>query len=216
MVAEEVKGQFHFRKTVTEVDPERKVVTCSDESTYEYEKLLWCSPLELLLKAWKGDKTALLKVMKNAKEIPGGINLDLEMSTDVFPLRNTMVLPFRYKDTKLRALGVRSTERHAHWMLFLGQEIIEDREELAKCIRTFKRELQKEFPELKAAICSERIVYLPTISGETPTTAKSLELMPDVVYLGPEIRLPDTDEGLRNIDRTLDNCRRFEETIAQS
>ena len=195
---------------------------CQDGSQYSYDKIVWCSPLEPLIKLWNGDKAPLIKQLKELKEGYGGVNLELEVSGTLFPFKNTMVFPFRYKDSRLRALGVNATwppptaERSlVHWLLFLGREITDDREELAKCIRTFKRELQKEFPELKTSTLSEKIVYLPLISGEIPAPLRSLRLLPDLLYVGPQARLADTDESLRNLDRTLNNCSRFEEIIGE-
>jgi hypothetical protein len=126
-----------------------------------------------------------------------------------------MVLPFKYKEARLRGLGATTSPRNIHWLLFLESEIIDDREELAKCIRTFKRELQKEFPELKGAVQSERIVYLPCISGEEPCAVDSLEVLPDVYYVGPQARMDDEDKSLRNIDCTLSNCRQLEQILPQ-
>ena len=218
----EVESAFALNKNVVEILSAVKQVVCQDGSQYSYDKIVWCSPLEPLIKLWNGDKGPLLKQLRELKEGCGGVNLELELRGTLFPFKNTMVFPFRYKDNRLHALGVNSawppatSERSfVHWLLFLGREITDDREELAKCIRTLKRELLKEFPDLKTAILSEKIVYLPLISGETPAALRSLSLMPDLLYVGPQARLADTDDSLRNMDRTLNNCSRFEETLAE-
>jgi len=207
----EVGESFELQKAVTKVDAETKTVTCEDGTSYPYEKLVWCSSLNLLNKVWSGDKAPLLKLMKKRRDLRGGINLELELNASLFPLRNTIVFPFRFKENKLRALGSETsfvegeTTRHfLNWLLFLDEEISEDREEVAKCLRALRRELEKEFPELKGLIKSERIIFLSGISGEEPLTGKSLSILPDVVYFGPELELEqESSKGLRNIDLTL-------------
>lgn len=203
---------FTLRKNVEKIDAEKKVLVCTDGSEVAYEKLIWCTELELLRKAWKGDASPLLKAFKSLKEIPGGLNLDLQLSAPIFNQQNTVVLPFRYKDSKLRALGI-AEKSLLHWMLFLEEEISEDREEVAKCVRALKRELQKEFPTLKEVTTGERILYCTSINGGKPADVKSLDILPDVMYIGPQVRLQESNETLRNLDRTLANVRHFEQTL---
>ena len=149
----------------------------------------------------------------------GGLYLDMELSRPVFPFRNTVVFPFRYKDNRLRALGVNAPVREGeaghlvHWMVFLEDNLLENREETAKCLRALRRELRKEFPELETAVKQERIVYLPNITEDSVLPVKSLEVFPDVLYLGSELEPEDGPQGLRNLDRTLSNCKSFQGVI---
>lgn len=213
-----VQEKFHLNKTVEKVDAAAKTVYCQDGTSYPYDKLVWCTHIDLLRKVWQGENSALLKAIKKARELHSGINLDLELSGAPFEFKNSVVFGFRYKDKKLRTIGVQDAEpqdnhSHIHWMLFVDDEICEDREELAKCVRTLKRELQKEFPEMKDRLVKERIAFLPALSGDESTELKSLEVVPDVYYIGPQVSLPDSDESLKNIDRTLNNCIHFEQTL---
>lgn len=214
---EEVGGSFLTKKSADKIDPEKKVLTCVDGTEFSYDTILWCADMEFLSKAWPGDKTAVLKALKGQKEVCGGLNLDMELGAPMFSLRNTVVFPFRHKDKKLRALGVHepgsSEKANMHWLMFLEEAIAEDREEVAKCVRALKRELQKEFPELKENTKNERIVYLSSLSGNTPSPVKSLTVLPGIIYLGPQARPPGSNEELRNLDRIVDNCRRFEDSL---
>ena len=205
-----VKENFIFRKSVIGVDSENRKVICQDGTEFSYEKVVWCNSLESLNRVWKGDKAPLLKVRGKAEDLHGGLNLDIEVDGEFLPGKNTVVFPFRFKDHKLRALGTQTPSgdhRSLHWLLFLPEVIAENREEVAKCVRTLRRELEKEFPEMKAAIKSERIVYLPAISGEVPRRVKTLNLLPRVFYLGPEITIREEEGELRNIDVIVDNCK---------
>lgn len=92
-----------------------------------------------------------------------------------------------------------------HLMVFLPKEVMEDREEVAKCVRTLKRELTKEFPELSAKTKREKIVYLPLLSGEEAVSWGSIEVGPGVFYLGPQVYLTDEQAELRNLDLLVSN-----------
>lgn len=211
----EVGRHFHKRKQVDAIHPEGRRVVCADGSEFHYETLVWCADIEALLKAWQGDKAALLKSLKPLQELPGGLDWEIELKEPVIPAANTVVFPFRYKETKLRALGVPEAS-NLHWLLFLEDEIADDREEIAKCVRALKREILKEFPDLKEKTQSERIVYLTEIVTGNPAPVKSLNVLPDVLYIGPQVRLPESGEELQNLDRIIDNCRRFEATLTQT
>lgn len=219
-LSEPVKDKFLLRKTVEKIDSEGKKVICQDGSEHSYDNLIWCTHIDLLRKVWNGDSLQLLKVIKKARELHAGINLDLELSKLPFDSKNSIVFNFRYKDQKMRTIGIQEStfensieSSHLHWLLFVDEEVCEDREELAKCVRTMKREIQKEFPELKNLILKERIVFMPALSGDESAELKSLELMPGIFYVGPQVSLPDSETSLKNIDRSLDNCAHFEQTL---
>lgn len=216
-----VKEHFHLNKTVEKIDAANKTVFCQDGSSYTYENLLWCTHIDQLRKVWQGENTQLLKVLKKSRHLHAGINLDLELKAPPFDFRNSVVFNFRYKEKKMRTIGVQdinlenpNTPQHLNWILFVDEEVSDDREELAKCVRTMKRELQKEFPSLKDLLLKERIAFLPALSGDESTELKSLELVPHVYYLGPQVSLPETDNGLTNMDRTINNCSHFEQTLS--
>lgn len=212
----EVGKDFLLRTHITDVRHSLKIATTSSGNEIEYSKLIWCAPLEALPKVWGEDKSILAKSMKQLDPAAGGINLDMELSAPLFPNRNTVIFPFRYKEFKLRALGmaeqaVEGTAVHPlRWLVILDEDFAEDREEVAKCVRALKRELLKEFPELKERLTNERIVFLPKVPCETPATVKSLELVPDLIYLGAQVRLANSKEEPRDLDRILDNCQFFE------
>ena len=97
--------------------------------------------------------------------------------------------------------------------VFLERELAEDREEVAKVIRALKRELLKDFPELKPLITKEKIVFHPKLDSYTATEVKGLELFPSIFYIGSEIKLSDSLVSNSPLDLTLENCKRFQEML---
>lgn len=205
-LTEKVGPLFQMRKLVTEVHAAEKKILCEDGSEHTFDHLAWCSPLRTLRGAWKGDKGPL-KGLSKLPERNGGISLEVDLKEPLFSTRNTVVLPFRFKEWRLRALGFAgiSATASVQWVLFLEGEILEDREEVAKCVRTLKREIAKEFPQVAELSLREKLTYLPVISGEAPLEWKTLLLTPEIAYFGPEVRLEGRDESWRNLDLTLGN-----------
>lgn len=200
-----VSENFLLNKTVVQIHGDKKIVELSDGTEHQYEKLLWCSDFHLLFRIWKGEALHLPKGTKKSKEQPAGFNLTWELNSQLFKGHNTVVFPFRLKEHRLRAMGIPDWNdagllHRIHWLVFLPKEVMEDREEVAKCVRTLKRELMKEFPELNTKIIKERLVYLPLLSGEEPVLMNSLEIAPDVFCLGPQIRIGDEVAELKNMD----------------
>lgn len=217
-LAGKLGGYFKTRHSVAQILPDSQTVVCAEGARLEYRKIIWCAPLAGLAKAWQGDKSALSKLFKKDEEGNGGILLELTLGEvppeELAPFRSTVSLPFRFKDYTLRALGSLSGGR-IDWLVFLPQELFENREEVAKCVRTLKRELGKEFPWLETSASGGRIVYLDAISGEAQSSAKSLAILPDVYYVGPQVAVADGEEPLSNVDRVIDNCSRLERMLEQ-
>ncbi|MEZ4750768.1 MAG: NAD(P)-binding protein [Bdellovibrionota bacterium] len=222
---QQVAEAFKLNATVVQILPQSKKVICQEGLEFEYEKIVWCCPLPLLATLWKGEKKALAKIFKQTgDEEFGGINLDLEIQstadelTAICPVKNTVALSFRFKDHVFRTLGnlqrLEGKNARMHWLLFLPPEIVEDREEVAKCVRALKREIYKEFTTLQEKVVKERIVYLPNISGEQQAQTPSIEILPDLFYVGSQIRVEGTEAEAFNLDRALENCKQFENTLA--
>jgi hypothetical protein len=205
-LVDKVGPSFQTRKLVTEVHASEKRILCEDGVEHPYSHLVWCSPLRALRTAWAGDKSPL-KGLSKIPDRQGGISLEVELKEPLFSSKNTVILPFRFKEWRLRALGFPSTSGapRVQWVLFLEDEILEDREEVAKCVRTLKREIGKEFPNAASMSVREKLTYLPVISGEAPLEWKSTLITPDIAYFGPETRLEGMDESWRNMDLTLAN-----------
>jgi len=216
-LAEPVKSNFVLRRSVTSIFPVEKKIELQDGTSYHYENLIWCSSLSHLNKMWQGDRTPLHKIMKKGNVARGGIDLEWELSTELVELGNTLIFPFRFKEHKLRALGIQEQTLEGkflfHLMVFLDEEISEDREEVAKCLRTMRREFEKEFPSLKGCINSEKIVYVPEVSGENATKAKSLEIVPSLYYVGPQIHLDGSEDTVQNLDLVAANCEHLEKAL---
>ena len=210
---------FRLRTHIVELEPACRRLLCSDGVELEYEKAVWCSSLQSLRRVWKGASASVSKLAKETRRSEGGINLDMALTRPLFSYKNTVIFSFRYKDKKCSALGIHSpqigqhVERILHWKLILEPEIAEDREEIAKCVRALKRELFKEFPELKELIKNERLIYFSSSDTRPAAVVPSLELFPDLIYVGSDVRLPNTKEELRSRDRELDNGNFFMELV---
>lgn len=206
----EVGSLFRVRMSVAEVNLEKKEVTCQTGEVIPYRQLIWTSSFASLLKACGQTPKVLTKGKKAAPIETGGMTWDFHSEAELFAHRNTLVFPFRYKDMKLRALGVRGPtdleNAHAyHWMLFLEDSLLENREELAKVVRAFKRDLMKQFPALDGQLRRERLVFHSSLSGEEPVPVSSIEVFEGVVCLGPDIQTePVSPTAERNSARNLD------------
>lgn len=203
-----VGSRFETRKKVVSIFPEEKRIECSDESSYYYERLFWCSDLAALNRVWRGSQGVLPKNLRVIKPAPGGINWDIEVEGSIFDQRNTMVVPFKYKGTSLRALGTQSTENDRtllRWITFVPPAIMEDREETAKCVRALKREIKKEFSQLSEKTVRETLAFLPSISGDSSAHRETLELVDGVYYVGPQIHLVEAENPPQNLDLILNN-----------
>lgn len=213
--------KFLLNKEVELIDVERKLAICTDGSEYAFDKIAWCADFRSLMKVINCTPKINLKRSKKAEESQGGIHLEMIVQDHIFPFKNTVVFPFRYKDYKLRALGINeetsetagNPNHKIHWIVFLERELAEDREEVAKVIRALKRELSKEFPDLKALITQEKIVFQPRVTSYTPVETKGLEIVPNVYYVGPELKLADSLISNSPLDLALENCKRFQETL---
>lgn len=218
-IKQSIENNFITDKSVEKIDVEKKIVTCQDGSEHPFECLIWCDDLKGLLKATQSPPKVGMKNSRKKDDVQGGIHLEMELSNSFIPFSNSVIFPFRYKDYKLRALGINdpkatpSGASKMHWIVFLEKELAEDREEVAKVIRAMKRELQKEFPELKTVVLKEKIVFEPKVESYTPSEVKGLELFPGIFYVGSEAQLPDTRAENSPIDLAIENCKRFEETI---
>jgi len=214
-LAEEVADSFSLHSHVVEIFPDDKKVVCAEGKEIHYEKLLWCGDIEGLRKAWKGDPASLLKLLKGLPDAMVAFDLELELSTPLRQEEGAIVFPFRYKEKKMRALGVSQphVDSSIHWLVSLDEEISDDREEVAKCVRALKRELGKEFAELKENIKAERILFYPSMEAAEPREVKSLATLPDVFYLGSQLRREESEKDLIYFDVALDNCRYFEQSL---
>lgn len=204
-LATPVAEKFHFQKTVIRIDGKEKKLELSDGSEQSFSKLFWCTDLNLLFKLWDGEPLGTPKTQKKVSDKQAGFNWILDLATPLADTNRTIVLPFRFKEWKLRALGVQdldeqNAKNRLHWLVFLPKEIMEDQEEVAKTVKTLKREIAKEFPDLTTKIKKEKIVYLPVMSGEEPARFSSLEIAPDIICLGPQICTEEDQAEWKNLD----------------
>lgn len=220
-IAEPVKESFICGKNVVEINTTEKKVICKDGTEYPYEKILWCADLNSLLKVCKNTKSTL-KSTKKLEDPKGMINLFWESNEHLIENKNSISFSFRYKDYKLRTIGVTDPldgqhSQHLHWVLPIERELADDREEIAKCVRTLKRELFKEFPESQTKIKKEKIVFLPSITDDLHVPAKHLEIFEGITYLGANLLVDEDKEeaDFAGLDLAIHNCKKFEATIQQ-
>jgi hypothetical protein len=200
---------FELHRPVQKIDPAARRLVFSDGSEQGYDKIVWCQSLESIGKVLDVAR-AHGKGKKKASQQAGGVILELDLRELPYDKTNTVLLDFRFKEEVLTALGNRNDfssgdEVSFSWTLFLEESLLENREEVAKGIRAFKRELFKAFPVFKSGLVREKIVYLPLISGFTSLEVGDLSLHSDVLYLGSELRLGEP--GIQNLDLLSENCR---------
>jgi len=206
-LSSQFNDKFLLRKSIIKIASTSGTVFCQDGTELSYSKILWCEPLRDLRACVPTDYSLHLKEPRNNST--GAIQIDLELEKELISSRNTFVFPFRFKDRRLRALGWNRRQSQVRWWIFLDEIVSGDSEEVAKCIRAFKREVEKEFPELRKMIRSERIVFHHEIPKKK-TTTKKLEIYPSIFYLGPELRIESNGESLTELDLIVENCRIFE------
>lgn len=219
-IAEPIKENFLLEKNVVEIRASEKKVLCQDGSEYPYETLLWCADLSSLLRICKQGKSSL-KTTKKLEEARGLINLFWESSEPLIQNKNSVSFSFRYKDYKLKTIGLTDPldgeeSQHVHWVLPIEKELAEDREEIAKCVRTLKRELFKEFPDSQTKIKKEKIIFMPSIADAIHLPAKDLQVFEGITYIGPNLAVPvdtETKEEISGLDLTIHNCKKFEATL---
>lgn len=219
-IPESISSKFELKKAVQKIYAGEKKVVCQDGSEYSYDKLIWTGGLRQLNRLWADDKTPVLKLNAKLDDACGGIYLEWETNRRLLPTNNAVLFPFRFRDEKLRAIGQEAelgeNKFSLRWILFLENELSEDHEEVAKRLKSFRRELEKDLPESVGIITQERIVFLPGISGAKPVKPKSLEPLANILVLGPEICLAakEEPETLTNLDLCLWNVGQFARYLA--
>lgn len=206
-ILESVGPRFDLVGRVESLDLDKHQVSLSDGSLVEFMALVWCRPLSELRKALKGQ--VKVRGGRSAGKTLFALGLELKLTRPLLNPSDTYLYPFRFKDKKITAIGVSGDG--ADWVFSLDDEIAVDAEETAKVMRTFKRELWKEFPELAESFVGERIVQFSPLFVEEPWGVDSLEVAPGVFFLGTEVRAGDGDargfallnEQIEWIDQTL-------------
>jgi hypothetical protein len=211
-LAEPVSAFFKPNTEGTELFPDEKKLICRDGSELYYTKLYWCLSLHELAKIWKGEKTVLEKRIRKLGKNPPVIHWDLELTEPFLPWKNSVALPIRHKDHKLQAIG--NEDNELHWFISIDRDDAEDREEVAKYVRTLKREIFKELPELKDKIKKEKIVFSTETAGENVVPSDTLELASGLFYVGSELGLSDEERELLHLDRMVKNCIHLQSTLA--
>jgi|GEM_PF-1487175 len=208
----ELLGKFETDKTAVRVSLEQKKVWCSDGSEYEYERALWCAPLADFFKCCSEASAAQWKIPKNRREL-GAVVLQMHLNKLFTTNKNSIGISFRFGDGKARATGtplfIDDNKQVIYWTLYLEEALSENKEEVAHCLRNFKRELFRQFPDLDQSVESERIIYLSRMALDEPLAAASLELGPDFSYLGSEVRLKDSPKQLAHMDLVMENFSRL-------
>lgn len=214
----QVGAKFELRSRITHIDLQKRTATGLNGVEHVFERMVWTSSLASLAKITGQTPKGLAKKKPAALET-GGVTWDIRVSEPLFSESGTVVFPFRYKDLKVRAIGVRAPwnegEGHIyHWMIFLEDALLDDHEELAKIVRAFKRELTKQFPALEGHLIQEKLAFHPSLSGEVPVSAASLEVFEGVACVGPDIFTEEVKQdgdtsARRNLDTVARNCMDF-------
>ncbi len=212
-VSKHLAPHFRCNRFPVSIDIDAKKVALNDGSTVEYDRLIWAAPLGKLKSILNTVGRSRMAPM--GKAAPGIPFVGLEWGTDVapFPEDKTVVLTFRYKDEKLKAYGFVSQKNVSpeselfvsHWVTVPPHKVAANAEETAKCVRSLRREILKEFAELESHIKHEKILSYDCYTPAKPSVAKSLEVLPNVFYVGPEATNYDGDTPLWGPEVTLHN-----------
>lgn len=212
-VAKHLAPNFKCSRFPVSIDVDAKKISLNDGSTLEYERLIWAAPLGKLKSILNTVGRSRMAPM--GKAVPGIPFVGLEWETDVPPFSEDrcVVVTFRYKDEKLKAYGFISQKNASpeselylsHWVTVPPHKVAANPEEIAKCVRSLRREILKEFSELDSHIKHEKIVQYECYTPAKPSVAKSLEVLPNVFYIGPESTTYDGETPLWGPEVTLHN-----------
>lgn len=207
-VEESVRSRYQLGKTVGRISLEEKKVYSTDGTEWPFENLLWCAPIADFFKLCPSAPSADWKIPKNRREL-GCVVVEMAFDRPFTTNKNSLGISFRFGDGKARATGnpLMSTDgkQTVFWTLYLDETLTENKEEVAHCLRNFRRELFRQFPDFQDLVTGERIVYLPRLALDRPLDGKSLELAPNVHYLGAEVRLKNTPEDMEHLDLLVEN-----------
>lgn len=193
---------FKLRTNIVSLFPSKKMVVFQDGTETFYSKLIWTDGLMELKRVWKEDKTPLLKLLAKFKVGQSGIFLDWHLKAPLWDGSGTFIFPFRFRDEKLRAIGFslnNTGENRIQWSIFLSRDLAEDKEEVAKRLKAFRRELGKDFSNLEKNLTSERIVFLSAVHNSGGVAIKSPEPLENIILLGTDVQWP-ADESPTNLD----------------
>ncbi|MBI4404683.1 MAG: hypothetical protein HY537_11005 [Deltaproteobacteria bacterium] len=216
---EKARPHFKTHLQIREIDEKQHVLRCHDGSSYVYSRIIWCGELDGLAKCYAGNKKELNKVLRKVDCSFSGISVDLSSEKPPPLTDNTLIFPFRYKDKILRSLGViwcdKNTDQDCltRWLILFERDFGEDKEEVAKCLKTFRREFAKEFGGGESELGVSRVRYLSAISCTSPLRVESLEVLPSVTYLGSQVFPSGRNENFQNLDRLFDNMALVEEEM---
>lgn len=188
-LAEGIESVFDLVGRVESLNVDEKRVVLSDGTSVGFEALIWCRSFSELRKALGGQ--VQVKGGRGAGRNLFALGLELKLQKPLLESDGTYVFPFRFKDKRITALGVAGDG--SDWVFSLDDEIAVDAEEAAKVMRTFKRELWKEFPELTETFQSERIVQFTPLFVEEPWSLASLEVAPGIFHVGTDARVGEGD-----------------------
>jgi len=211
-----IAPSFHCHKKVAKLDIAGKTIHCTDESTFSYEKIVWCLPLQELALVSGNQLAAIAKPLRTLAKPESGFMLEFKCRRFDAP-SSLIVFKFRFKSNHLEAIATISPADDqgilVQWMVWLPESISESHEEVAKCVKSFRRELAKEFDFFSESHEASRFIFIPAITGASAITHETLHLFNDLIYFGPEIHLPSSTSQARYLDRLAANVPFLRETL---
>lgn len=222
-VSKELSDNLLLKKTLVRLDLEERKAKFLGGDELTYEKLVWAAPFSQLNKLLK-EKCLVKKAAtkKDKKESDGNptraVLVEFQITKPVFDFKNSFIIPFRYKEFRLHAIGQQYRtaldKQQLGFLVFLNDASFDDSEEIAKAIRAFKREFEREIPRAKDFILQEKIVEFTSLSGEKPIVTESLKISDDVYYIGPELTTEKGGQQM-NLDLVVANARNLEHLLTQ-
>lgn len=215
-ISKAVGEKFSCNRFPIAIDVNEKTVSMNDGSTLSYERLIWAAPLlklkGILSPSWKTQLTRIGKIAG-----PTSI-IGFEWATDVRPFSEevTVVTPFRFRDDKLKAYGFFNQKTVdaetgvyvTNWLTIAPPKVAANAEEIAKCVKAFRREVLKEFPEVEGHIKHEKILQYECFIPDKPIIADSLEVLPNIFYVGPEMTTNEDNASLWGPEATVLNLKK--------
>jgi hypothetical protein len=197
------KNKFLPLKKIKTISPSVKSLICEDGSEFNYANLFWCSKLYNITQVLSDDEKGSLQSFSN--KIPTTklfLKCEFEFLETFFEQNFLSKFVFRFKEYKIEA-SLFWNKNSLNTYFEIPSDFSEDREEIAKSYKTFKRELLKEFDQPENKIIAEKVSLIPHEPFSNAGTTQSLELMPHIYYFYSE--LSSTENTLVGFDAVASN-----------
>lgn len=205
------KSKFLPLKKVKNISPSVKSVLCEDGSEFNYANLFWCSKLYNITQVVSDDEKGSLQSFSN--KIPTTklfLKSEFEFSESFFDQHFLAKFSYRFKDYKIET-SLFWNKNTLNTYYEIPEDFSENREEIAKSYKAFKRELLKEFNQTETQLLSEKVSLIPHEPFTNAGITNSLQLLPNIYYFYSE--LCSTENALVGFDAVASNFSTIRELL---